>query len=303
MKRNRNANVQPWENSRIHLKVAEGQSDYINASPISLRDSRTGAVTKFIATQGPKESTLSHFWHMVWQETTDVAVIVMLTQTHDGSTEKCFQYFPLNVEIRSFEIESLDTARNAPKGDVTLLKFYLDVDSRTEVRKLSLRFGVETKDVWHFLFLDWSDFIVPEDDDRIALLNLLKLYKKRNTSPSNPIIVHNSAEVGRTGTFIAVEHLLAQVNSGAISNAKESEDPIYDMVNHLREQRMLMVQSDIQYQFLYDVTLEQLKERFPGMKSETEKLADLRPQISFGKRKSSHMEESSWARGGKNKLH
>lgn len=50
-KRNRYANVQPWEKSRIHLKVAEGKSDYINASPISLRDPRTGVETRYIATQ------------------------------------------------------------------------------------------------------------------------------------------------------------------------------------------------------------------------------------------------------------
>lgn len=277
MKRNRYGNVQPWQKSRIHLKVAEGESDYINASPISLRDSQTGVETKFIATQGPKESTSSHFWHMVWQETTDVAVIVMLTQTHDGTTEKCFQYFPLNVEVESFKIESLDTAEDAPKGTVTLLEYYLDVDSRTEVRKLSLKFGIETKDVWHFLFLGWSDFAVPEDNDRIALLNLLKLYVKKNTSSSNPTIVHDSAGVGRVGTFIALEHLLAQVETGAILNANESEDVIYDLVNRLREQRMLMVQMELQYQFLYNMVLDQLKERCPDMMSETDHDAKSEP--------------------------
>ena len=35
--RNRYINVQPWDRSRIHLKVAEGKSDYINASPIALK--------------------------------------------------------------------------------------------------------------------------------------------------------------------------------------------------------------------------------------------------------------------------
>lgn len=49
--RNRYLNVQPWEQSRIHLKVAEGKSDYINASPISLRDPSSGAETTFIAAQ------------------------------------------------------------------------------------------------------------------------------------------------------------------------------------------------------------------------------------------------------------
>ena len=198
---------------------------------------------------------------MIWQETTDVAVIVMLTQTHDGTTEKCFQYFPLNVEAGSFEIEPLDRASDTPEGSVTFLECHFDVEARTEVRKLSLNFGAETKDVWHCLFSGWPDFAVPEDRDRTALLHLLKLCAEKNTSPSNPRIIHCSAGVGRSGTFIALEYLLAQVESGAILDAKEGEDMIYDVVNRLREQRMLMVQMEGQYQFLYEVIRDLLKER------------------------------------------
>lgn len=261
MKRNRYGNVQPWEKSRIHLKVAQGKSDYINASPISLRDPRTGVETKFIATQGPKQSGLSHFWHMIWQETIEVAVIVMLTQTHDGTTEKCFQYFPLNADAGSIKVEPLDRARETPEGSVTFSECHLDLGSKTEIRKLSLQFGAETKDVWHLLFSGWPDFAVPENDNRNALLELLKLCAEKNTSPSNPRIIHCSAGVGRSGTFIALEYLLAQVESGAILDAKEGEDMIYDVVNRLREQRMLMVQMEGQYQFLYEVVRDQLKER------------------------------------------
>ena len=49
--RNRYLNVQPWDKSRIQLKVPEGKLDYINASPISLKDPRTGTETKYIVTQ------------------------------------------------------------------------------------------------------------------------------------------------------------------------------------------------------------------------------------------------------------
>ena len=195
---------------------------------------------------------------MIWQETTDVAIIVMLTQTHDGTTEKCFQYFPLNVEAGPFDVEPLDRTSNTPEGSVTLSEYHLDVDSRTEVRKLSLKFGVETKDVWHFLFSGWPDFAVPEDNDRTALLELLKLCAEKNTSPANPRIIHCSAGVGRSGTFIALEYLLAQVDSGAILDTKEDEDMIYDVVNCLKEQRMLMVQNEGQYQFIYEVIRDQL---------------------------------------------
>lgn len=228
--------------------------------------------------KGPKQSGLSHFWHMIWQETTDVAVIVMLTQTHDGTTEKCFQYFPLNVEAGSFRIDPLDRAGDTLEGNVTFLECHMDVDSKTEIRKLSLSFGAETKDVWHFLFSGWPDFAVPEDSNRTALLALLKLCAEKNTSPSNPRIIHCSAGVGRSGTFIALEYLLAQVESGAILDAKEGDDMIYDVVNHLREQRMLMVQMEGQYQFLYEVIRDQLKER--RLQASRQHSPELRTQAS-----------------------
>ena len=289
LKRNRYGNIQTWDKSRIHLNVAKGESDYINASPILLRNSPKGVEMEFIATQGPIQSTMSHFWHMIWQQTSETAVIVMLTQTHDGTTEKCFQYFPLSVEagsIRvgsldretyapkenvrnmnagSFKTDSLETRENSPEGSVTLLEYHVDEELRTEIRNLCLRFGAETKNVWHLLFLGWPDFAVPEHGDRVALLKLLKLSAEKNTSPSSPRIIHSSAGVGRTGTFIALDYLLTQVKSDAILNVKFDEDRIYDVVDRLREQRMLMVQMEGQYQFLYDIVREQLLERYPNL--------------------------------------
>ena len=49
--RNRYLNVQAWAHSRIHLKVPEGECDFINASPIVLRDSETQEEARYIATQ------------------------------------------------------------------------------------------------------------------------------------------------------------------------------------------------------------------------------------------------------------
>lgn len=48
--RNRYMNVDPYANNRVKLHVAEGQSDYINASPIRIPTS-AGQDKKFIATQ------------------------------------------------------------------------------------------------------------------------------------------------------------------------------------------------------------------------------------------------------------
>ena len=49
--RNRYANVQAWANSRVHLHVPDGECDFINASPIVLKDTASHEEQKYIATQ------------------------------------------------------------------------------------------------------------------------------------------------------------------------------------------------------------------------------------------------------------
>lgn len=49
--RNRYFNVQAWANCRVHLRVPEGECDFINASPIKLKDTVTGEERRYIATQ------------------------------------------------------------------------------------------------------------------------------------------------------------------------------------------------------------------------------------------------------------
>lgn len=192
---------------------------------------------------------------MIWQETKDVAVIVMLTQTAESGKEKCFQYFPLDADAGSYRIDPIGGAGES--GSVAFVEVIEDEVSRTSIRKLRLTFGEESRTVWHLLFCGWADFAVPEGEDRKGLLELLKLSVEKNNVPNNPRIIHCSAGVGRSGTFIALEHLLAQVESGAMAESKDDEDMIYDVVNQLREQRMTMVQSEAQYHFLHQVVREQ----------------------------------------------
>lgn len=208
-----------------------------------------------IRLQGPKHSGISHFWHMIWQETKDVAVVVMLTQTAEAGKEKCCQYFPLIS--KPYQVDPLDGSEESLKGNVTLVEVVEDPVSRTTIRKLLLSCGDESRTIWHLLFSGWPDFAVPEGDDRHGLLELLKLSVEKNSVRSNPRIIHCSAGVGRSGTFIALDYLLAQIKSGAMAKVEDDLDLIYDVVNNLRQQRMTMVQSEAQYQFLYQVIREE----------------------------------------------
>jgi protein-tyrosine phosphatase len=284
-------NVDPYIGNRVRLRgVAEDGCDYINASPIRLPKQPTSGKEDsldFIATQGPKDSSTAHFWQMIWDEAGDPAVIVMLTQTEESGREKCFQYFPLdesNAQMTvSDEVPELNSQTEdddvvaAPeppttafRANIVLKSIRHDPASNSIVRQLEIQSLTEhkTKQVYHFLFTGWPDFLVPEGDDRQALVNLIR-QSRSIASPTvtvhdSPRIVHCSAGVGRTGSFIALDYLLEQLDAGAYDHmaaeatAEEMDDPVMELVDHLRQQRMMMVQGEQQFWFLYDM----LKERW-----------------------------------------
>lgn len=270
--RNRYINVQAFASSRIHLKVPEGQCDFINASPITLDDSLTGNEARYIATQGPKADQAAHFWHMVFHETGPVAVVIMLTQTTEAGREKCAQYFPISPDSPSLELAEGDpfTDGDDLPGTVTLVSTNVDGSSRFEIRELSLKVGDSTKQVFHFLFPGWADYSKPEGEDRKALLELIKITANKAGSLSNPRIVHCSAGVGRTGTFIALDYLLRELETGALLQRASSSrrddhtdisgegDLVFETVNLLRQQRMMMVYNEMQLQFIYEVLREEV---------------------------------------------
>ena len=198
---------------------------------------------------------------MIWQKTDDVAVIVMLTPTEESGREKCFQYFPLGSESSPFKVSAAGHPDHPVEGEVSFDGTEEGHGLHTHVRKLSLTFGADTKVVWHLLFTAFPDFGIPEDDDRAELLDLVRLSAEKNSKPSNPRTVHCSAGVGRSGTFIALEYLLSLLNAGEVAKIKDDQDPIFDLVHELREQRMMMVQSDAQFCFLYEVLTEELEKK------------------------------------------
>ena len=267
--RNRYLNVQPWKNNRIHLKVPEEHCDYINASPISLQCSKTGRTKCYIATQGPKDGQSNHIWRMIWHETTGPAAIVMLTQTTEAGRDKCFQYFPDHLE-ESLAISDDDEFGDGFAAHVKCLETTDDEKSRSNIRKLQLTVGEESRVVWHFLFGGWPDFGVPDSADRNALFELMRQSTEKNASLESPRIVHCSAGVGRSGTFIALDHLLGEMEQGVFDELLErpESDIIFDTVNHLREQRMMMVQSEAQLHYIYQVLKEKWLERIGRLGSE-----------------------------------
>ena len=57
--------------------------------------SNQNQILHYIATQGPKNSTIGDFWSMIRQQA--IEIIIMITELHDGKKEKCAIYWPKNL--------------------------------------------------------------------------------------------------------------------------------------------------------------------------------------------------------------
>ncbi|KAI4668512.1 uncharacterized protein J4E78_002339 [Alternaria triticimaculans] len=263
--RNRYINVDPYQSNRVHLDVPEGHFDYINASPILLETTKSGTALKYIATQGPKSDSWSHIWRMIWKENQSPAVIVMLTQTHEANREKCYPYYPQSPSSPDMRINEHDEFEDGFVHNLHLASYTIDEEARTQVREIDMTTddGSESRKIWHLLFAGWPDFSVPEGDDRAGMLKLVDISRSKNTdNATNPRIVHCSAGIGRSGTFIALDWLMQELDEGALDDVPEDEDPVLRVVEMLRDQRAGMVQSKIQFQFIYDVMRERWRERW-----------------------------------------
>ncbi|KAH8673348.1 protein-tyrosine phosphatase-like protein [Xylariales sp. PMI_506] len=255
-------NIQPYNNNRVKLQVPEGSPDYINASPIILSSPlkpKERPPHRYIAMQGPLERTTDHTWRMIGEQLASPAVIVMLTETHENNLEKCFQYYPHAVD-EVVEVNEHDEFEDGFRGRVKCLGVEEKADGAIEIRRLSLRIEGrdEEMEVYHLLYKKWPDFGVPALEDIGSFFELMRLSRSLNASEENPRIVHCSAGVGRSGTFITLEHLIREVDSGDLErydeiHGVEAPDLVFETVNTLREQRKMMVQAELQYLFIYQV--------------------------------------------------
>ncbi|KAK6509309.1 hypothetical protein TWF481_004065 [Arthrobotrys musiformis] len=278
--RNRYANIHVWESTRVKLGIDAADNDYINASHIAVDSEHTGT-KEYIATQGPKQDQARHLWLMALEQTAGPGVIVMLTKTVEMNREKCYPYFPRGKEESQLRFDRPEPGTVDPFNfELNLLEHIVDEEARIEVRKIEIKVleGThmaapdatgyakelgpgDTKIVWHLLFKGWPDWNVPEGGDSDALLKLIELANEKNEVPGSPLIVHCSAGVGRSGTFIALDHMLPEIAHGTYDSVEGETDPIFDLVDKLRVQRMYMVQSEPQFEYLYRIVREKMEER------------------------------------------
>ncbi|XP_032804647.1 receptor-type tyrosine-protein phosphatase O-like isoform X1 [Petromyzon marinus] len=238
--KNRYSNILPYDMSRVKLMALEGQegSDYINANFIPGQN----WIREFIATQGPLPNTQADFWRLVWEQ--NVRVIVMLTQCVEKGRTKCDRYWPLdtNLECHGGAL-------------VQLISEYVQEEWTTRTFKLMLQEEEETREITHYNYTAWPDHGVPTDKSIAGLLQFVRLVRGSQSEPVvRPLVVHCSAGVGRTGTFIALHRLIQHVR-------KHEFVDILGLVADMRRHRPAMVQTEDQYLFVHKCVLAMWRER------------------------------------------
>ncbi|XP_024592954.1 phosphatidylinositol phosphatase PTPRQ isoform X3 [Neophocaena asiaeorientalis asiaeorientalis] len=214
--KNRFPNIKPYNNNRVKL-IADASipgSDYINASYVS------GYLcpNEFIATQGPLPGTVGDFWRMVWE--TRAKTLVMLTQCFEKGRIRCHQYWPEdNKPVTVF-------------GDIVITKLMEDVQIDWTIRDLKIERHGDCMTIRQCNFTAWPEHGVPENST--PLVHFVKLVRASRAHDTTPMVVHCSAGVGRTGVFIALDHLTQHINDHDFVD-------IYGLVAELRSERMCMV--------------------------------------------------------------
>jgi len=273
-RKNRYHDIKACDETRVKLKkVGSDGSDYINANFIK---GYCGKKT-FIAAQAPLENTMNDFWKMIWEQ--DVRIIIMAANMNERGRKQASKYWPNINENNIFVNGDLEICckKTDVFADYTKREFELIYGNNAEkealVRSGSFKsqpendyanvpinrpgsknsnktplldgdlVNKEIRKIAHYHFTNWVDLKAPEST--CGILRLMLKLRKMEEYLEHPVLIHCSAGVGRTGTFIAIDTLIDQC-------INEGKADVFGTVANIRQQRnSVMVQTMEQYAFIY----------------------------------------------------
>ncbi|CAH0563802.1 unnamed protein product, partial [Brassicogethes aeneus] len=219
--KNRYRDISPYDTTRVVLKNAPS-GDYINANYVNMAIPHTEIVNRYIATQGPLQTTTEDFWQMILENNCNL--IVMLTTLVERGRPKCHQYWPGVEEVLTMQniIVKGEAEEDDPSGSFVFRDFTLqDVKNKSE------------KKIKHMQYTAWPDHGVPDSPTQFLIFTKKMMECRADDAP---VIVHCSAGIGRTGVLVLMETALCLM---------ENAEPVYplEIVKNMRDQRAMMIQN------------------------------------------------------------
>ncbi|XP_035447346.2 tyrosine-protein phosphatase non-receptor type 9 isoform X1 [Spodoptera frugiperda] len=247
--KNRYTDVLCYDHSRVLLSQADPEdptTDYINANYVDGYKQKNA----YICTQGPLPKTFSDFWRMVWEQGT--LVIVMTTRAVERGRVKCGQYWPLqdgqHVVYGDFAVT---TQAVEHEEDYTVTHLLLSDLKRGGSRR-----------IWHGQYTRWPDYGVPGGGSAAPVLRFLARTRRAQAlalhdldhawaghKQGPPIVVHCSAGIGRTGTFLTLDICAQRLSAEGVLDVRGT-------VERIRSQRAHSIQMPDQYVFCHLALLE-----------------------------------------------
>ena len=225
------------------IQVPSSPNKQINGSWINIPYEKS-----FIATQGPPERCIDDFWFMCFDY--NINTIIMLCNEIEEGEEKCSKYWDLknssNFKIINIEKKNNNEIFTTRKINIQNLK---SNNNKTYSNKIFS----------HIQFKKWPDQKSPNIVDVLHYFEKLFEFMDINKGNSPPVI-HCSAGVGRTGTFLVL-YLLYKEILRQISTQSMIIFNVFNLVRKLKEMRLYMVQTISQYEFIYTFIEELLNEK------------------------------------------
>ncbi|XP_060591291.1 receptor-type tyrosine-protein phosphatase kappa-like [Ruditapes philippinarum] len=222
-KKNRYNGVYAYDATRVVLK----SKTYINANYIDGHKKSP----EYIASLGPTKDAMNaykDFWEMIWEEKTDK--IIMLTNLDESGKMKCEQYWPDQGKTKNYHGYKVVCIAEKIFSEFTIREFSVNVQ------------GSGSRKVTQYHYTAWPDRSVP--DNVASLVEFRNKVGQTKSDDAGPIVVHCSAGIGRTGTYIALDTLIQE-------GKNDNYVDIFGRVMALRGQRGHMVQNLEQYIFLH----------------------------------------------------
>ena len=250
-KLNRHNDILPYKYNCVTTNnEIPNENNYINASLIEgpFKEDKN----LFIATQGPLSGTLFSFWSMVIFH--KINLIIMLSNIIEEGREKSECYWPIDKE-KDLILQN----ENNEKISISLINEKIEIQDSLLIRTLKIN---EEKEITQIHILCWNDHDIIKDELLFKkILNFLinNINDNRINFPDIPILIHCSAGVGRTGTFIAIYQIIKCLEKIKLLK-KEPILNVFNVVRKLREQRYSMVTDVIQYQLIYTFCINWVKD-------------------------------------------